>query len=194
MKIAMITPYTSPILGGITSYTNGLSNGLRADGHKVNIISARGEPGPRTDITGDTKWLHITRGVRILRQLKPDIIHTHAHWYSLATGVLYKYIDPSTHVVHTFHTQGSKQRRNYSNWFLRRLLSRCDHITYVSNDLKSKSNMEIPQNVPISVSYSGVTAEEPAAERVERFRSKYHLNGLSPIIVYFVMQSLLVMQ
>src|SRR5207249_6144210 len=69
-----------------------------------------------------------TRARRILDTVKPDIVHCHSHWYTLAAGVSYLRRNPRAFLVFSFHTTTVPR---LEGWFTR-LLNRANVVTFVS--------------------------------------------------------------
>ena len=85
MKIAHVTDFYSPRLGGIETHVSDLAERQRAQGHEVEIITST--PGPRDPgvrrVTNDFRRpgalhpLAVSAGVRVLRDLDVDVVHAH---------------------------------------------------------------------------------------------------------------------
>ena len=85
MKIAHVTDFYSPRLGGIETHVSDLAERQRAQGHQVIIMTST--PGPQDpDVRRVTNGfrrpgalhpLAVSAGVRVLRDLDVDVVHAH---------------------------------------------------------------------------------------------------------------------
>src|SRR6266540_2416951 len=92
MKIALVTPYSWSVPGGVNSHIASLARELRIKGHEVRILAPSDEPAEagvitvggtvRVPFNGSIARLafgpRVSARVRIaLRRAHPDVIHVH---------------------------------------------------------------------------------------------------------------------
>lgn len=91
MRIAQVTPYFHPHLGGVESHVRDLSRKLVEQGHEVEVVTSMYKPGLRTEEAVDNFTVHrlpirsIIAKTPLIRSLKPflaarkyDIVHAHS--------------------------------------------------------------------------------------------------------------------
>jgi glycosyltransferase involved in cell wall biosynthesis len=82
MRVALVTPYLVTT-GGISAYVNELGGALRHRGFDVTYVADDGRP-------ASASRLRLAVGViHDLTRTKPDIVHAHGHWYTLAACAAY---------------------------------------------------------------------------------------------------------
>jgi phosphatidylinositol alpha-mannosyltransferase len=124
MKIALVTPYSWSIPGGVNNHIRSLARQLRVKGHEVRILAPSDgpvEPGViavggtvRIPFNGSVARLafgpRVSGRVRIaLRRAAPDVIHVHEPFAPSAS--LFATIAADVPIVATFHA--SVQSRTY---------------------------------------------------------------------------------
>jgi glycosyltransferase involved in cell wall biosynthesis len=127
-RIAILTPYSSPVAGGISSFVGGLQRLLVSRGHDLDIISGEGLGNTPEQSNLGSGRPFVRRSLRLLERLQPDIVHCHAHWYVLAPAIQYRRRNRRSRLVFSFHTTSMPR------WAarFRRLLRDVDVITFVS--------------------------------------------------------------
>ncbi len=140
-------------MGGLERVVQGLASGLAARGHWIDVIAVV-EPDVRTDdlrapldaagVTvhelrlGGRDYLGEIRGVgALLRQLAPDVLHTHGYRADLMHGLLVR--PRRTANVSTLH--GSSRLGGISHafeWVQERALRRFDGVVAVSTPLEKQ--------------------------------------------------------
>jgi glycosyltransferase involved in cell wall biosynthesis len=181
----MITPYYYPVIGGITSFVGNLRNVLSERIASVSIITGNGDPGENVEVIGPNRISSVLRVFRLIRKIKPDIIHTHAHWSFLIPSAFYKVFHPGTVLVHTFHTDPRKHIKGMKKIVFSILLSRYDHVTFVSKALMDTYVKDYRINFKsTSVIYAGVSITIPDAEKQEDFINSHNLDGRYPILCF----------
>src|SRR6266545_2763188 len=129
-KIVLVTPYYRPVVGGLTTFVAGLSTELIRRGADVTVLTRDGAeaPGVRRGPTHPAAFVRWCR--RTIREIRPDVVHGHGHWYCLA-GALPPFRRPlANRVVFTVHTVPDV--RLHFRLPFRWLLRRAQVITYVS--------------------------------------------------------------
>ena len=149
MRLAQLTPYTSPVLGGISSYTRELAATYSSMGLDHLGLAVAGETHEQFEVVGPGKIAFVFRALGKLLNWKPDIVHSHSHWYALVPGVILKLVRPETRVLFTFHTAPETMRQGLGMKATIALLLMCDGVGFVSEALKSSVSLRcsIPQAV-----------------------------------------------
>jgi phosphatidylinositol alpha-mannosyltransferase len=186
MKIALLTPYFYPVVGGITSHVNNLYNELKTRARiQVKIITKEGKNAEDVIPVDSSKYSFIQKTHKILKKEKPDAIHAHSHWYVLSPAIRYKKDNPGTKVVFTFHTKPTKPFTAIRRRIFERMLSKCDTIIFVSNSLKDLMEDYLRINAEKKVIIAGGFKKEKLKfedKKIETI-SKYGLTGCEPILV-----------
>ena len=180
----MLTPFYSPVIGGITSYVGNLQNSLSKKGVPVSIITGQGRSDDDVQVISSNKLLFFLKAIISIRRKKPDVLHSHAHWYVLLPCVLYKVFHRRTRLIHTFHTEPMKGSAGLRKRMFEYLLSKCDHVTFVSMDLMAKMDRIFKIKSQKTVIYPGVFVEEKGKEEIDGFVSTHDLNDDFPILTF----------
>ncbi len=196
LKIAIVTEYYYPLLGGITEHVHHTALRLRARGHTVKIITSGGvgEGGlppreavaPAADIIrigrsiplrNNRSVARVTVGLHLWRDLRRaflreqfDIAHLHSPLvFTLpALGVLAS----PCRSVGTFHTyfEGSRIYAAFRNVLQRRFLDKLDGGTFVSKSciasLEQYFRLRDPRIIPNGID---TTMFSPSVPRLEAF-------------------------
>lgn len=174
MRIALLTPYTEPVKGGVSSYARELTDAYRALAETVGY-SARGRTNSRFVVLGPTRVGFAFRVFLKLASSHPDLIHAHSHWYALLPGYLIRKLRSRTRLLFTFHTMPMDQNLRLGHLILRAMLRSCDGVTFVSRQLRE--SMKVPSAVRQAVVY-------PAPER-EAFQVNFEtLPSNNPTVLF----------
>lgn len=185
MNICLLTPYYHPIKGGITNFVYFLSKSLIEKKYETNIITNRGKKdASNVYIIDKNKIVFILKVFIQIRRLRPNVLHSHANWYMLVPCVLYKFFNPKTVLVHTFHTDPIESINVIKLKIMKLLLSRCDHITFVSIYLKNKMIRYYTNNVKTKVIYGGFSPAKINEIESIQFRKKFNIDNNYPIISF----------
>lgn len=185
MKICLITPYYMPIKGGISNYVLSLSENLSEKNQETYIITRQGiKDAEEVYVSDVNKIFFILKAFFRIRALKPDVLHSHAHWYLLAPCVIYKFFKPNTCVIHTFHTDPINKTSGFKLVVMKRLLSRCDTLTFVSKHLHDKIMDNFDINIKTKIIYGGVSPINPDEYEINQFKRKFNLENHYPIISF----------
>lgn len=185
MKLCVITPYYHPIKGGITSYVSHLVKELKENKNMtVDVITRLGEEQEGVTVIKTNKIFFIIKTYMLLRKEKYDVIHTHAHWYTLAPAILYKFLNQKTRIVHTFHTEPLDMMRGLKKKMFVWLFSKCNTVTFVSYALLEKVEKNLKLDTKKKVVYAGVFKHEISKKEIEKFKEKYGLNKSSPLLSF----------
>ncbi len=142
-RIAIVTPYFYPIVGGITTFVDGLTNELTARGFEVRIWTRYGDATASVE-RGPESPLRFQNWARArIRAWNPDVVHAHSHWYTLASafGVCGP-IAPVT--VFTVHTEVPRNLGTVRRYLLSRLMTRADVVTAVSRSTVEELRVRFP--------------------------------------------------
>ena len=149
MRVAVLTPYTTPHIGGITSYTAELARSYHDLGHQVMGLAAEGEDSEMFRVLGGSKLRFCVRASLALLSWKPDLVHSHSHWYLLAPGVVMRILRRKTRLVFTFHTPWLDGRTTVRFALLTFLLHFATVVSFVSQD--TRRSLSLPASIRQSV-------------------------------------------
>ena len=185
IKVLMITPYYQPVIGGITTFVGSLSGELSDKGAAVSILTREGEPSGDVDVIGPARISSVLKAFGLMRKTQPHVIHTHAHWSFLVPSRLYKIFHPKTVLVHTFHTDPKKNLKGIKRRIFAYLLSKCDHVTFVSRALVDTYKKDLHLDFKsVSVVYAGVSITQPTGEERKEFIASHALTGRYPVLCF----------
>lgn len=184
IKVVMLTPFYYPVLGGITTFVDNLRRNLSRKGCSVLIISNAGNENLHIKVLKNGKYFFILNSYRILRQEKPDVLHSHSRWNILTPCVIYKLFHPNTTLLHTYHTEFADRIQVIKRKIIELLLSKCNAVTFVSEDLERKIDRHLEIKTQKRVIYPGVAMGQVNEDEVNIFRDKYDLNDAMPIISF----------
>src|SRR6266571_1857967 len=134
-RIVFITPYYQPV-GGVTTFVSGLGTELVRRGADVTILTRDGAEGPGVRRGPRNRAAFVRWCRRTIREIRPDIIHGHGHWYCLA-GALSRFGGPlAARIVFTVHTvpDVSLAFRSSFRWVLRK----AHIVTFVSEHSRAE--------------------------------------------------------
>jgi len=192
MRIVMLTPYWLSTTGGITTYVYNLVEELKKKPeNRVVVITP--DAGPNVFTVRGNNLLLLLKITKILRKVKPNVIHCHGNFILLFDAILYRMLFyRRVKVMFTFHTsppeilslRNGKVRRK--PWWRRKIihwvLKKCDIITCVSVALAEKL-MSI--GVPIKgfvITPPGIRKRDVLPEQAAQFKRDYGLEGTFPIL------------
>jgi L-malate glycosyltransferase len=136
MRIALLTPYTEPVKGGISAYVRELFDAYKQMGHEVTGLAAEGRSGPRFMVPARSRIAFSIRAFLLLATDKPDLIHSHSHWHVLVPGFLLRKVNRRARLLFTFHTMPQTDTTSVGSRILRWMLRSCDGVTFVSGQLQ----------------------------------------------------------
>lgn len=172
-----------PIKGGITNYVFNLVNTLNLFNLNTIVITRYGSIDKNIYVIN--KKIHLViKSYLILSRNKPDIIHAHSNWYTLAAGLVYKKTRPRTKIVFTFHTQPTEKIGVIKKIIFQSLLSRCDVITFVSKKLKEEIEENYKITADTKIIYAGVAAKKVDGNEIKEFTNNYSLDNNNPIVTF----------
>jgi glycosyltransferase involved in cell wall biosynthesis len=184
IKVVILTPYYYPIHGGIPTFVNNLRINLANKGCSVLIISNTGNENSHVKVINRGKYFFILNSYRILRKEKPDVLHSHSRWNILTPSVIYKLFHPKTTIIHTYHTEFAGKIQVIKRKIIELLLSKCNAVTFVSEDLERNIDEQLKIRTKKSVIYPGVAIKQVNEDEVNKFRDKYDLKDAKPIISF----------
>lgn len=117
---------------------------------------------------------------RRLSELRPDILHAHAHWYTLAAAASYVRSNPHEHIIFSFHTTTVPR---WHRWFTQ-LLRRADVVTFVSGLqlAELRESLRIGGDLRILRPATEILDADPVAQR--KFREEHDLANRFPVLVF----------
>src|SRR5438093_750969 len=135
-RIVLVTPYYRPVVGGLTAFVAGLSTELIRRGAEVTVLTRDGAevPGVRRGPSSPATFVRWCR--RTIREIRPDVVHCHGHWYCLAGALSPSGRPLANRVVFTVHTLPDVRFafRLPFRWLLRR----AHVITFVSEHSRTE--------------------------------------------------------
>lgn len=184
MKVLMVTEYwRNSAGGGIKNYQIDLVNEHKQRGKvDVGVIFLEGEDPDQYKVKAN-KFTFPIKAFLMLLKLKPDIVHTQSCWYCLLPGYLYKRLSGAK-LIHTFYTEPFKKLPLYGKMFMQTQIDRCDCVTFVSSDLKSK--IEELQGLKFKnteITYAGVKQRKASEEDKREFLDKFGIKENSIILL-----------
>ena len=187
IKVVIVTPYWTPVKGGVTSVVVNLSRTLQSNGIDVAVIARIGECGKGAYAINENKIVFVIKTLLILYRERPDVMHSHSWWYTLLPSVLYKTFAHRKRLIHTFHTDPDTEEpsgvlNRIKRKIFGRLLNRCDVITFVSADMAEKFRRIMSLNTETVVIYNGVLRRGIDGRDVERFKKQYLLDNRYPTV------------
>lgn len=130
-RIALVTPYYRPVVGGVPTFVESLAEGLRTRGHDVRVWTRYGDSQRFVEAGPHGKRAFAGRVRRELIEWAPEVVHAHSHWYALAAA--FRWGAPiAKRIVFSFHTEWSPPEGWIRERTLSRLLRRADVVTCVS--------------------------------------------------------------
>jgi glycosyltransferase involved in cell wall biosynthesis len=175
VKLTLVTPYYSPIRGGVTSYVLNLAGALKKINNiSINIISREGENDADALVIKSEKLIFVLKAFLVLRKINPDVIHSHSHWFILYPCILYKLFHPRIRVIHTFHTQPVREKirmTRIKEKILELLLSKCDVVTFVSKSQMEEMGKNLKISAQKEVIYAGVSPKQVKKEEIAQIKN-----------------------
>jgi len=179
MRLAILSPYTDPIRGGISTYTRELAAAYRDLGIQTIGLAREGDANLQFEVVPGSKIAFCIRSALRSMKWKADVVHAHSHWYTLASGLVVKLLRPQTRVLFTFHTPptdaepipGALRRARIAIFLA--LLRFCDGVAFVSRETQEMLNL------PTSLHQALVQA---APERLFN-ESHRHAGSARPVIL-----------
>jgi len=176
----LLTPYAPPIPGGISSFVSGLAKGLRGHGHQVVELVGlgQGSTAKTSNLGAGRRYVALAR--KTLDEVRPEIVHCHAHWYTLAAGVSYLRRNPKAHLVFSFHTTTvPRWERSFT-----RLLNRANVITFVSGAqlAEIRKRLRIAVDMRILRPATELATVDPEVQR--EFARKHLLSNRFPVLAF----------
>ncbi len=127
----MVTPFSEPVLGGITTFVRSLSTELARLGADVLVLSRQGTSHAGVQVLGGDSRTFSHRASKAIRKFEPDAIHAHAHWYAARAAIVAR--ETESKVVFSFHTHWTTTGR-VRNRILRRLEVR---VVYPGSEIRT---------------------------------------------------------
>jgi len=186
MKLIIVTPYWIPITGGVTTHVLNLAKTLQKRKNiDVNIITRRGKSDKGAYAIDTGKIPFVIRAFLFLRKKRPDVIHSHSHWYILMPCVLYKLFHPKIRLIHTLLTEPmeEKRRNRVKKYAFEWLLNRCDTVTTGKNIMEKLDKIaKIKIKTRIKIIYGGFSRKEVSKQDLKEFKKTYLLENNHPVL------------
>ncbi len=179
-RIALLTPYARPLVGGISSFVNGLREILMRHGHDVSVVCGEGagDVPERSNVGTGLHFVGVAAGE--LRRIAPDIIHCHAHWHTLAAALRYRRFNSRARVVFSFHTT----IRTPWQVFLVRWLKGADILTFVSAYQLASLRNRLQLGGDLRILRPATDINFVRAEAIDDWQSQYGVKGCFPLFVF----------
>ena len=156
-RVLLLTPYTRPHVGGISTFVHNLQASLETDSEWDCSVLARTQV--RGDQLGEAQsgvpWFVLRTMLKILEE-RPDVVHGHAHWYTIAAAGLLQRLGIRPRLVFSFHTMPPGDRVARFRLIFERLLAKCDRVTFVSRSLEEQIRRLVRITAPSSILPPGV--------------------------------------
>ena len=179
-RIGLLAPYAPPIPGGISSFVSGLRAALEQRGDEVFLFAGEGNGDRPVHPNLGTGRQYVHQAQRSLDTVRPDVIHCHSHWYTLAAGVRYLAKNPNARLVFSFHTTTLPHlRRLFAN-----LLSKAQVLTFVSSAQLAEIRfaLQLGGDLRILRPATRLTTVDP--RRVEEWKRSQDLESAFPILAF----------
>lgn len=186
MKITIVSNYWKGSNGGgVKTYLTNLVNELEKRNIDVDVIFREGIDKNNYHTPGN-KLLFSIRSFWTLSKTKPDAIFTQGTWYSLLSGVLYKFLNPKNKLIHTFHTEPERKLPYLGLVFFQFLLDQCDYVTFVSDNLRkiNENLLGLRFKNGFIITHAGVNEPDSISNSdVEEFKVTYSVASDSIVLV-----------
>jgi len=176
----MITPFSEPVRGGITTFVRNLSTELTKQGAHVLILSRQGTADAGVQVLHGDASTFAHQASLAARKFEPHAIHAHGHWYAVRAALDAR--GPDSKVVFSFHTRWAT-RGILRKRFLQRLVARCDHLTFPSQHLRDSTHLALPSD-KVKVVYPGSELLSIDEEARNRLRAEFLLRKCTRSIGY----------
>ncbi|MFQ5910022.1 MAG: glycosyltransferase family 4 protein [Thermoplasmata archaeon] len=185
MKVLMITPFMSPVIGGISTFLDGLSNELSGRERTVCVVVAeKGQGTHQSPRTHRSLPRFLAEGILAAFSLKPDVIHIHSNWRGFLIASVYRWLNRATPVFFTFHTDSLSPLLGLKKKVFERMLRMCDTLIFTSSYLLSQTKDSFSYEAQAKVVYAGVAKTPVSEKQVQDFAERYSLRDRFPVLVY----------
>lgn len=180
VKVALLTPYASPVPGGISTFVTGLSRVLSDHGQNVTILAGEGQGDtPEHSQLGHGRR-YVARVYRELMDTRPDVVHCHSHWYTIAAAVRYARGGANPRVVFSFHTTTIPTARV----LFTRLLRAADTVTFVSAAQLAEVRDGLRLGGELRIFRPATDLRIPEVDAVERWAQEFGLAEAFPVLAF----------
>ena len=179
-RIALLAPYAPPVPGGISTFVSGLYQVLGQRGHEVFLLAGEGDGDTREHSNIGIRRAYTLRALRALKEIRPNVIHCHSHWYCLAAAVKYVQKNPGVRVVFSFHTTSIPILRSR---FVR-LLNKAHVITFVSSAQLSELRSALRLGGDLRILRPATRVIPVDSAKAARWASQHGLDGAFPVLAF----------
>jgi glycosyltransferase involved in cell wall biosynthesis len=176
----MLTPYSDPVPGGISTVVSGLQTLLRNHGNQVYTLAGAGNGDIANHSNLGIGVDYVRHSLNRLRRLSVDIVHAHAHWYTLMAAIRYRRLNPAARLVFSFHTSDVSRWGPLFSW----LLGKADVLTFVSASQLAQLRNVLRLGGDLRILYPGVELRSLESATKEEWLARYELSASFPIIVF----------
>jgi len=179
-KVALLTPYATPVPGGISSFVSGLGRVLTDHGHTVTVLAGEGEGDTLEHSELGHGRRYVAKAFRDLVNTRPDVVHCHSHWYTIAAAARYAREAARPRIVFSFHTTAMPTARI----LFARLLREADTVTFVSAAQLAEVREGLRLGGELRILRPATDLRVPDAIAVERFAREFRLTGAFPVLAF----------
>jgi len=184
LRVLMLTPYMKPVLGGISTYLEGLTSELRRQNAVCVVVSEKGKGTTDLVRTDRSHLRFISEGILSAFSLRPDVIHIHSNWRGFLVALAYKRLFRCTPVFFTFHTDSLSPLSGLKRRLFESMLQRCDTLVFTSTYLQSETEASLSIDAKSRVIYAGVSRMPASEKQVREFRERHSLHDRFPVLLY----------
>ncbi len=179
LKVALITPYYQPVVGGITTFVDGLRRELSARGADVRVWARYGDDDRGVEIGPVHPMLFSAKARRGIRTWRADVVHAHAHWYALLAG-LTPYGTVAASTVFTIHTDFADRGRWFRDRVMSRMFGRVDAVTVLSQQSFDRFRARFPQVHRVEIVRPGIRLLSVTSAEVDQVSREHGLATAHP--------------
>jgi glycosyltransferase involved in cell wall biosynthesis len=184
VKVLMITPYTKPVLGGISTYIDGLCRGMREHGVDCAVVAEKGRTTSGTTRTDRSLLRFVAEGILAILHFRPNVVHIHSNWRGFLIALPCSWLSRKSTLFFTFHTDSLSPLAGFRKDVFEAMLSRCDSLVFTSSYLQSATKESLSTRTKSSVILGGVSKPTLDEKRTQELTDKLHIRDRFPILLY----------
>lgn len=184
MKILLITPYMKPVLGGISTYVDGLRQGLKRRGAVCDILAEKGESITGTKRTDRSFVRFLAEGILAILAFRPSVVHVHSNWRGFLIALPYSWLSRRSALFFTFHTDFLSPLSGFRKNIFEAMLRRCDALIFTSSYLRSTVETSLSVETKSKVVLAGVSKPTGKDREAEELADRLSVGGRFPVLLY----------